>query len=114
MANSSAVAVSALSPPLSRVMLWSCLPGGLATISMPLSSGSSFVEQDQVGFAAAEQLGVHHLEILADLLEGLLEQLLRGDIDLRDDLQELVLGLDQVFVLLRRGTCSAPPIPRIR
>jgi hypothetical protein len=40
MANSNAVAVRVFSPPLSRVTLWSCLPGGFATISMPLSSGS--------------------------------------------------------------------------
>ena len=58
------------------------------------------VHQHQVGLAAAEDLGEHGAEVLADLLEGLAEHLARLDVDAVDDFEQLRLGLDQVVVLL--------------
>ena len=69
-ANSSASAVSACSPPDSSDRTCSFLPGGLAMISRPASSGSSDSVKRQMGAAAAEQPREQHRELLVDLLEG--------------------------------------------
>ena len=65
MANSSDTAVSAFSPPDSSSMFWlTFLPGGLAMISMPVSSMSLVVGQ-HAGWrlAAAEHAREHLLEL---------------------------------------------------
>ena len=94
---SSATQVIVFSPPESWLMLTGCLPGGRAMISMPASSDVDlllvrqhqsgrrgrrsarrflvfdFGFEEDVGFAAAEQLAEHALEMLADGVERLLE-----------------------------------------
>ena len=49
------------------------------------------VHEHEVRAAAAEKLGEHDLEVLADFFEGLGEEGFRGVVDLRDDFEQLGL-----------------------
>jgi len=64
-ANSNATAVMARSPPLSNETLCSCLPGGLALISIPQLSGSFSSSNDKSARPAAEKLSKHFAEVYA-------------------------------------------------
>jgi hypothetical protein len=57
MANINAIAVSAFSPPDSSCTFCSRLPGGCATMSMPLSCSFLLIDQVQARAPAAEQRG---------------------------------------------------------
>ena len=67
---------------------------------MPLSSTSFSIRQNQVRLAAAEDLGEHRAEILADFFKRFGEHLPRLHVDAVDDFQQLRLGLNQIVVLL--------------
>jgi len=58
-----------------------------------------FVLEQEVSFAAAEDLGEHEPEILANLLEGRAEHLAGLVVDAVDDFEQLGLGRDEVVVL---------------
>ncbi len=64
MAKSRATQVSVFSPPLRSEMLRGSLPGGRATISMPLSRMSDAFFQHDIGAAAAEELAEQGLKVL--------------------------------------------------
>ena len=63
-------------------MPWSCLPGRLRDDVDAAFERIAFVDEREVGSAAAEELGEHLAEVHADLFEGLGEELLRGVVDL--------------------------------
>ena len=98
-ANSSAIAVSAFSPPESSSTFCSRLPGGWAMMSMPLSRTSSSSSRRQPAGAAAEELLEHLPEVLVDDLERLAEALAGGAVDLPDRLVELRDRVEQVLPL---------------
>ena len=87
------------SPPESSETLWSCLPGRLRDDVDAALERIVFIEQHEVGFAAAEELGEHLAEVDPDLLEGLREKLLGRLIDLRDDVEQFAARVRQVGVL---------------
>ena len=58
-----------------------------------------FVREDEVGFAAAEDLDKHVAEVVSDLDEGLHEHLLGLGVDAIDHLGQLALGFHQVVIL---------------
>ena len=81
-ANISAIAVSAFSPPDSSCTLWRRLPGGWAMMSMPLSSASLSSSSIRPARAAAEERRERLLEVLVDHGERVVEALARGFVDL--------------------------------
>ena len=81
-------------------MVCNCLPGRAGHDVDAAFQHVVLVHQNQVGFAAAEDLGEHGAEVVADLLEGLREHLARLGVDAVDDFEQLRLGLDEVVVLL--------------
>ena len=83
-ANMSAIAVSAFSPPERSCTLWSRLPGGWAIDVDSALELIVLVEQHQPGAPAAEQRAEGALEVLVDRRERLAEALLRGLVDLLD------------------------------
>lgn len=97
-ANSSAIAVSARSPP-EQLQVLQLLARRLgedvdARIEDPLGIG-----QRQIGAAAAEQLGEDDDKMPADLLERLPEALRHLVLHLADDLVQRRLGLHQILAL---------------
>src|SRR6185369_2171097 len=59
----------------------------------------TFVHQNEVGFAPAENLHEHQTEVVADAVEGLGEHLLGLRVNAADDLHQLDLRLGQVLAL---------------
>ena len=55
----------------------------------------AFIHENQVGFSAAENLGEHRAEVVADLLEGFREHFLRLRVDAVDHFEQLRLWLEQ-------------------
>jgi hypothetical protein len=75
--NTSAVAVSAFSPPESRLSDWSFFPDSCTTISTPASAPSSPGNQLETGDAAGEHLREDLGELRVRRLERLVEALTR-------------------------------------
>ena len=80
MAKRMAIAVNARSPPESREIFVSFLPGGQATISMPAFRGvvAVGVVELHLRLAAAEEFLEDDGEVLIDLVEAFVELLLHG------------------------------------
>ncbi len=100
MASSKATQVSVFSPPLKSEMLRGSLPGGRATISMPLSRMSTPFLQHDVALPAAEQVAEQLLKMPADRFQRLGEQPPAVGVDPVDDLFQRRLGAGQVVVLV--------------
>ena len=99
-ANKSATQVIVFSPPLRSEMLRGSLPGGRATISMPLSRMSTFSSKIDVGLAAAEEIAEKRLEMAADGFQRLGEQPPAVGVDPLDDLLQRRLGRREIVVLV--------------
>ncbi len=102
MAKSRATQVSVFSPPLRSEMLRGSLPGGRATISMPLSRMSDSLFQHDIGPAAAKQLAEQGLEMFLHRVQRLGEQAAAVGVDFADDGFQRLFRLAQVLVLTRQ------------
>ena len=80
-------------------MFCSFLPGGEATMSMPLSFGVFGVGELHEGLAATEELGEGDGEILVDDLEGLVKFHARDVIDLLDRSLGVLDGVEKILAL---------------
>ena len=114
MASSRATQVSVFSPPLSSEMLRGSLPGGRATISMPLSRMSTPSSSDDVGVAAAEQIAEKLLEMPLDRLQRFGEQPPAVGVDLLDDLFQRSLGAGKVLELVGKRLVAGFERLRVR
>src|ERR1700761_7769381 len=94
-ANRYAIAVSDRSPPDSRDSRLTFLPGGRASISMPVASMSS----GSVSSSRPEPPGNQALELARCVGVGGGEHLLHPVVDLLDHGEQVTAGLAQVFQL---------------
>ena len=93
------MAVSDRSPPDSRDSRLTFLPGGLASMSMPVVSMSSGSVSTSLPSPPGNSLAMITLELALDVGIGGREHLLHALVDLPDHGQQVATGLLQVFEL---------------
>ena len=111
MPTSSASAVSAFSPPESSSTFCNFLPGGEATISIPLSAWFSASVSRRKACPPWKSLRERQPEVLVDARERLVKLLPRNLVDLLDRRLRVLDGLDQILALRLKEARAARPSP---
>ena len=100
MANNRATQVMVFSPPLNNEMLRGSLPGGRATISMPLSRMSTFSSSTMSACPPPNKSRNKRLKMALDRLQRFGKQPAAVGVDPLDDLQQRSFGRGEVLVLV--------------